>query len=60
MSLSPKSSMSFHVSGNETRIGQHFTFSGKLQIFQGQRDKIWKGNTLLHDVSIQLIISFEI
>ena len=52
--LSP--SLLYDVSGNETRIGQYFTFSGQLSISQdqAQQDKIWEGYTLLHDVSIQL------
>ena len=33
----------FYVAGNETKIGQHFTFSDELQIFESQRNLIWEG-----------------
>ena len=30
--------------GNETRIGQHFTSSDELRLFESERNKIWEGN----------------
>ena len=30
--------------GNETRIGQHFTSSDELHLFESERNKIWEGN----------------
>ncbi|XP_029189059.2 gamma-aminobutyric acid type B receptor subunit 2-like isoform X5 [Acropora millepora] len=30
--------------GKAIRIGQHFTFSGELHIFESQKDKIWEDN----------------
>ena len=34
----------FFVTGNDTRIGQHFTFTDELHIFD---DRIWQGNAQL-------------
>ena len=41
----------FDVSENETRIGQHFTFSDKLHIFPAQQDNIWQGNNIPYALS---------
>ena len=30
--------------GNETRIGQHFTSSDELHLFESERNRIWEGN----------------
>ena len=30
--------------GNETRIGQHFTSSDELRLFESEQNKIWEGN----------------
>jgi len=50
-----------YVSGNETRIGQHFTFSDELHIFPSQRDEIWPGNNLSYVLSLtQEVISLGI
>ena len=30
--------------GKETRIGQHFTSSDELHLFESERNRIWEGN----------------
>ncbi|XP_078366097.1 gamma-aminobutyric acid type B receptor subunit 2-like isoform X2 [Oculina patagonica] len=39
--------------GDETRIGQHFTFSDELHIFDSQRDSIWPDNKPPKDHTVQ-------
>jgi len=39
--------------GNETRIGQHFTFSDELHIFPSQRDEIWPDNKPPRDHTVE-------
>ena len=37
--------LGLYLSGNETRIGQHFTFSDQLHIFKDEKKEIWPGNS---------------
>jgi len=39
-------------SGNETRIGQHFTSSDELHLFESERNKIWEGNKFFRYTSM--------
>ena len=38
--------------GNETRIGQHFTSSDELRLFESEQNKIWEGNKFFRYTSM--------
>ena len=42
--------LGLYLSGNETRIGQHFTFSDQLHIFKDEKKEIWPGNSFCYNL----------